>query len=107
MMNIIGTFVVLLLPVCLLPRYILLQIFRKKGKTPIIPVILSSALIWGYLFSGLMTVGVVKPLAYSVILIGCMVICYFATISGYAEIVRERQMIASSRSTKSNATDTE
>lgn len=107
MMNVIGTFVVLLLPVCLLPRYILLQIYRKKGKTPIIPVILSSALFWGYLFSGLMTVGVVKPLPYSVILIGSMIICYFTTISGYTEIVRERQIIASARSTESNASDKE
>lgn len=91
-MNIIGTLSVLLLPACLLPRFILISIYKRKGKTPIIPVILSCAFISGYLFSGLITLGIIKPIPYTLILLACMIICYFLTIDGYSEVVKKRRL---------------
>ncbi len=89
MLNFLGTLSVLFLFCCIIPSAMLKSIFRRSGKMPLYPIIIAHGLIWGYLFSGLVTLGILPlwQLLLAVVL-NCL-LCVGVTKKGYADIVME------------------
>lgn len=91
MINFLGILSVLFLFCCLIPSALLKSIFRRFGKTPFYPVIIAHGIIWGYLFSGFVTLGILPlwQLLLAVVL-NCL-LCIGITQKGYADILKDYQ----------------
>ena len=91
MLDFLGILSVTFLFCCLIPSGLLKSIFRRSGRTPLFTVIIGHGLIWGYLFSGLVTLGIL-PLwkLLLAIVLNCL-LCMEVTKKGYADILKEYQ----------------